>query len=324
MNDRTDASGPQLPVFSGGGGSAPQLPDHSGGRGGGQSPDGPRAPEQGPGGSGGGGRNGLLFAALLGGAGCLTVVIIVVALVLSQTLFGTDPEEPSVGPETSSTQEEDPGESRSRPPEYIPTEEQTDEAEDGDITFAEQPTVACTIHENTVATEQVEGVVRGGGLEFAHLEGWEVGTDWSGASAYQVDQSWAHQPVENGWYTATSVGAVDFPEEEGGYPGAQETARAIFQCGLSREDAQEIYDDPVELKDYREEPTTIDGHPAWIVSADVQLADGALFHTTDAWRLVVIVVDTPEGPAAFDGGAAIGHAQQATDLEAMIESLRVY
>lgn len=314
MNDRTGAAGPQLPDFSGGGGGGQGL--------GGQGSGGHRLPEQGPDGSGGGGRKGLLVAALVGGAGCVTVLVIVVALVLSQVFFGTDPEEPSVGPETSSTLEEDPEESR--PSEYVPTEEQTDEADGGDITFVEQPTVACTIHDNAQETEQVEGVVRGGGLEFAHVDGWEVGEDWSGSSAYQVDQHWAHQPVENGWYTAVSVAAVEFPEEEGGYPGAQETARAIFQCGLSREDAQEIYDDPVELKGYREEPTTIDGHPAWIVSADVQLSDGALFHTTDAWRLVVIVVDTPDGPAVFDGGAATGHAQQVADLEKMIESLRVH
>ena len=37
----------------------------------------------------------------------------------------------------------------------------------------------------------------------------------------------------------------------------------------------------------------------------------------------VIVVDTPDGPAAFDGGAALGHDQQVADLEAMVEGLTV-
>lgn len=304
MDDRNGPAGPQLPDFTGAGSD-------------GQDAGGARHPGQEPG--GGGGSKGLLFAGLVGGAGCLTAVIIVVALVLSQTLFGTEEDEPTSGPETTSAQEQDPDE---RPGEYVPSQEETDEASD-DITFVEQPTVACTIHDNALETEQVEGAVRGGGLEFTPPDGWEVGTDWSGASAYQVDKHSAHQPVENGWYTVNSVAAIDFPEDEGGYPGAQDTARAIFQCGLSRDDVQEIYDDPVELKDYTEEPTTIDGHPAWIVSADVQLSDGALFHTTDAWRLAVIVVDAPDGPAVFDGGAAVGHEQQVTDLEAMIESLRV-
>ena len=257
---------------------------------------------------------------LLGGAGFLMVVIAVVALVLSQTVFATDPEEPTAGGSTTATEPEETEESRS--PEYVPTEEQTDE-EGGEITFVEQPTVDCTIHDNTVETEQVQGVVRGGGLEFPRLEGWEVGADWSGSSAYTTDQSSAYQPVESGWFTVASVGAIEFPAEEGGYPGAQETARALFQCGLSREEVKEIYDDPAELKNYREEQTTVDGHPAWIVSADVQLSELALFHTTEAWRLTVIIVDTPNGPAAFDGGAAHGHEQQVADLETMIEGLRV-
>lgn len=342
MNDRDGAPSPQLPDFSGGGhaGGGPQLPDFSGGgrageeagaptggHAGGQGPDGRSPYGHGPHGtdhsSGRGGR-GILLAGLLGGAGCLVVVIAVVALVLSQTLFAGGPEEPIAGGETTAAEPEEPETpDESRSPEYVPTEEQTDETGDSEITFAEQPTVACTIHDNTVETEQVQGAVRGGGLEFPHLEGWEVGTDWSGSSAYLTDQSSAFQHVESGWYTVASVGAVDFPEQEGGYPGAQETARALFQCGLSRDELQEIYDDPAELKNYREEPTTLDGHPAWIVSADVQLSDLALFHTTEAWRLTVIVVDTPDGPAAFDGGAALGHDQQVADLETMIESLRV-
>ena len=46
-------------------------------------------------------------------------------------------------------------------------------------------------------------------------------------------------------------------EEEGGYPGAQETARALFQCGLSREQVEEIYGDPVEMTNYRDEAFTV-------------------------------------------------------------------
>lgn len=306
MTDHTGAPGPQLPDFSGGGrGGASPLPELSSGGG--------------AGGSGGGGGKGPLIALLLGVAGFLVIVVAIVALVLSQTVFSTDPEDPTAGggtgPETEETE-------RTRPSEFVPTEEQTDEA-DGETTFAAQPTVDCTVHDNEVVTEQVDGVVRGGGLEFRVQEGWEVGSDWGSQGAYLTDQSFAHQPVENGWFTVAGVGAVQFPEEEGGYPGAEETARAIFRCGLSRDQVEQIYDDPPELVDYRDEATTIDGHPAWIVSAEVQISQTALFHTTDAWHLVVIVVDTPDGPAAFDGGAALGHDQQVEDLEVMLEGLRV-
>lgn len=119
------------------------------------------------------------------------------------------------------------------------------------------------------------------------------------------------------------IGAVEFPEEEGGFPGAEEAARAIFLCGLEPEQGEEIYGDPAMLRDYRDEATTIDGHDAWIVSADVEISDLALLHSTDQWRRVVIVVDASDGPAAFDGGAALGHDQQVADLEAMLEGLTV-
>jgi len=334
VDERTGASGPQLPDFSGGGndsGGAPRLPDYSGGADGRGGEHGAASGHGGHGAAvdsreprGAGGRKGPLLAFLLGGVGCLVVVLVIVALVLSQTVFKSSPEDPTSDEGTSTTAEE-PEETEpegTEPSEFVPSEEQTEEA-DGEVTFAEQPTVDCTIRDNVVETEQVEGAVRGGGLEFPVPEGWEVGQDWSGGSAYQVDQSFAHQAVENGWYTAASVAAVDFPEEEGGYPGAEEAARAIFQCGISRDEVQEIYDDPVALKNYRDEEFTVDGHPAWIVSADVQISELALFHTTDAWRLTVIVVDTPDGPAAFDGGAAVGHDQQVAGLESMIENLQV-
>ncbi|MGP9536510.1 hypothetical protein ACT3SP_00765 [Brachybacterium sp. AOP43-C2-M15] len=321
MDDRSGGQAPQLPDFSGraadpdgtqgigGYGTAGGAGDGHGGR-----P--PRDRDHGDPGRGG---RGPLLAVVLGTAGCLAVVLAIVALVLSQTVFRGAPEDPT-GQEPSAV-EEDP--ERTRPSEYVPSEEQTDEAGDGEITLAEQPTVECTTHDDVGESEQAQGVVRGGGLEFTPADGWDVGGDWSGSSAYTVDQGFAHQPVENGWYSVIGVGAVDFPEDEGGYPGAQETARAIFQCSLSRDDAQEIYGDPVELMEYREEATTVDGHPARVVGADAQLDETALFHTTDAWRLVVIVVDAPEGPAVFHGGAALGHDQQVADLEAMIESLQV-
>lgn len=341
MADRTGASGPD------GRGGVPSLPDFAGGSqrtagapGGvdgdgraGSGADSGRAPGGGSGGGIGGpdgphggdpsgrGRGPLL--ALLGGVGCLVVVLAIVALVLSQTVFRGAPEEPpGTGGSPAGTGQEDPEQEdpeASPSPEFVPSQE----AGDGEVTLAEQPTVECTTHENAVETEQVEGAVRGGGLEFTALEGWELSAGWGGSSAYTVDQSFAHQAVENGWYSLASVGAVEFPEDEGGYPGAQETARAIFQCALSRDDAAEIYGEPAQLADYRDEALEIDGHEAWIVGGDAQLEETALFHTTEAWQLVVIVVDTPEGPAVFHGGAARGHDQQVADLETMIESLRV-
>lgn len=325
---RPDGQSPGGYGATGGVGGA-SLPDFSGspsggsgrtGGFGGDDPGRPAGPDS-PGGSGGG-RGPLL--ALLGGGGCLVVILAVIALVLSQTVLSGGGEEPADDPTPSAsspTDETGPsdgggasdGGSGGGP---APTDQEP-------ATEAEASGTACTMHGDGAVTEQVEGEVRGGGLAFPQQEGWEVGTGWGSQSAYVTDQHHADQPVEAGWYTLAGVGKVEFPEEEGGYPGAEEAARAIFLCALEPEQGEELYGDPAMLRNYRDEATTVDGHDAWIVSADVVISDLALLHSTDAWRRVVIVVDTPDGPATFDGGAALGHDQQVRDLEAMVEGLTV-
>ena len=325
---RPDGQSPGGYGATGGVGGA-SLPDFSGspsggsgrtGGFGGDDPGRPAGPDS-PGGSGGG-RGPML--ALLGGGGCLVVILAVIALVLSQTVFsggGEDPADdptPSASGPTDGTGPSDDGGASDGGSGGAPTPTDQEPA-----TEAESSGTACTMQGDGAVTEQVEGEVRGGGLAFPQPEGWEVGTGWGSQSAYVTDQHHADQPVEAGWYTLAGVGKVEFPEEEGGYPGAEEAARAIFLCALEPEQGEELYGDPAMLRNYHEEATTVDGHDAWVVSADVVISDLALLHSTDSWRRVVIVVDTPDGPAAFDGGAALGHDQQVADLETMLEGLTV-
>lgn len=338
MNDRNGPGGPELPDFSGGGsggGGAPRLPDFSGGvsasggssGGSGGSSGGPGDPFGGdPGLTGprepGSGRGkGPLIALLVGGGVVLVAVLAIGALILSQTVLSPDREDPTVTSEPAST-EPDPSEDAT-PSEVVPTTE-SEPSEDPSLTTIEAPTVECTSPGNRQTTEQVDGFVRGGGLEFAVLAGWNTGSNWGRSAMYMTDVHSADQPVEAGWYSVASVGAVEWPEEEGGYPGAEATARAIFQCSNTRDEAKELYGEPAQAAAYRDEAIEVDGHPGWIVSGDLQVSELALMRTTDAWRNVVIVVDTPDGPAVFEGGAALGHEQQVADLDAMIASLRVY
>ncbi|MFL0456720.1 hypothetical protein ACH0CV_05185 [Brachybacterium paraconglomeratum] len=328
MNEHGGGQGPQLPDFSAPGGGTGgsgghdvgaqraagptvggvSLPDFSGGPAepGGSGDVGPDAPV-GPGSpSGSGGGRGPMLA-LLGGGGCLLVVLAVIALVLSQTVLSGGGEEAADGPTPSAS-----GPTEGTDPSDDGGPSDGGGASDGGSGGAPTPTdrepateaaasgTACTMHGDGAVTQQVEAEVRGGSLAFPQPEGWEVGTGWGSQSAYVTDQHHADQPVEAGWYTLAGVGKVEFPEEEGGYPGAEEAARAIFLCALEPEQGEELYGDPAMLRNYRDEATTVDGHDAWIVSADVVISDLALLHSTDAWRRVVIVVDTPNGPAAFE------------------------
>ncbi|WP_193103748.1 hypothetical protein [Brachybacterium sp. FME24] len=296
------------------------LPDFRGGSGAGDAVGGPRTrdPEGRDSSTGrpGGPRKGLVLS-LLGGCGLLAVLILVVALVLWNAVASPTASDPSTGPTTQGS--ESPSE---QPGEYVPGQEE-EPLGGASPTITAAPTRPCTLHDGTSRTPQVEGTVRGGGIEYELQEGWSSAIDWGVQDSYVVDVATSDQYVEAGWHSVATVGGVEFPEDEGGYPGAQEAARTIFQCDVTRDMVTDLYSDPLTVQDLRDEEITIDGHDAWIVGGTVQLAENEVFESTDAWDLVVIVVDAPQGPAAFIGGAATGLDGQVADLDAMVESLAV-
>lgn len=259
-----------------------------------------------------------LLLAGLGGCGLLLILLVVVALVLWNTVLSPSPEQtPTTAPTTeeSSSPSEHPGE-------YVPGEDD-EPLTGGSPTLTSAPTRPCTIHDGTTRSMASAGTVRGGGIEYDLQEGWSTGIDWGTQESYMVDLASSEQAVEDGWYSVATVGGVEFPAEEGGYPGAQEAARTIFQCDVTRDVVRDLYVDPLEVQDLRDEAITIDGQDAWIVAGTVPLAADQNFGTTDSWDLVVIVVDAPQGPAALVAGAATGIDQQVADLEAIVASLAV-
>lgn len=259
-----------------------------------------------------------LLLAALGGCGLLLVLLVLVALVLWNTVLSPAPEQtPTAAPTTeeSSSPSEHPGE-------YVPGED--DEPLAGaSPTLTSAPTRPCTLYDDTTRSMASGATVRGGGIEYDRQEGWSTGIDWGTQESYMVDLASSEQAVEDGWYSVATVGGVEFPDVEGGYPGAQEAARTIFQCDITRDMVRDLYVDPLEVQDLRDEAITIDGHDAWMVAGTIPLAADQDFGTTDSWDLVVIVVDAPQGPATLVAGAATGIDQQVADLEAIVASLAV-
>ena len=256
--------------------------------------------------------------AALGGCGLLLILLVVVALVLWNSVLSPAPERtPTAAPTT-----EESSSPSERPGEYVPGEDD-EPLTGGSPTLTSAPTRPCTLHDGTTRSMASAGTVRGGGIEYDRQEGWSTGIDWGTQESYMVDLASSEQAVEDGWYSVATVGGVEFPAEEGGYPGAQEAARTIFQCDVTRDVVRDLYVDPLEVQDLRDEAITIDGQDAWIVAGTVPLAADQNFGTTDSWDLVVIVVDAPQGPAALVAGAATGIDQQVADLEAIVASLAV-
>lgn len=302
---------------------SPALPDFRGGT---EEPGGPGgeratgALAKGPAPSRPGGGHpprGLLPAAL-GGCGLLLILLVVVALVLWNSVLSPAPEQtPTAAPTT-----EESSSPSERPGEYVPGEDD-EPLTGGSPTLTSPPTRPCTLHDGTTRSMASAGTVRGGGIEYDLQEGWSTGIDWGTEESYMVDLASSEQAVEDGWYSVATVGGVEYPAEEGGYPGAQEAARTIFQCDVTRDMVRDLYVDPLEVQDLRDEAITIDGQDAWIVAGTVPLAADQNFGSTDSWDLVVIVVDAPQGPAALVAGAATGIDQQVADLEAIVASLAV-
>lgn len=295
----------------------PRLPDFAGARAPGHlSPPDPTSPGPGaPGDAPPPSRRPWLLG-LSVGCGVLLVAVLVLALVLWTAVIRPRTESPPPSADATPTGASEPA------GEYIPSEEAS-EAPVAGPTLIEAPTSACTIHDTSSRTAQESGTVRGGGLAFDVPEGWSTAIDWGDQSAYVTDLGTAEQAVEDGWYSVVGVGAVEVPAEEGGYPGAREIARTILQCDATRDVVRDLYVQPLEIEDYREEPVTVDGSPGWRVTATLPLAQPDGFDVTDGWDVTVLVVDTPDGPAAFVGGAATGMEEQRADLETMVGSLRV-
>lgn len=227
------------------------------------------------------------------------MILVVVGLVLSQTVFAGG-QYPLTGGDPSTAQEETDDEERTRG-EYIPSEEETTQPE----------------------PEQPEGEMRGGGLSVPLPSGWERLSGSAGQQPHLEDSESAWTPVEAGWYTAVTVGRVAYPEETGGYPGAEAAARHLFECSITRDDSAEVFTDQPQVSEIHEEATTVYSHPAHLFEATVAITGEITFESTDSWRYAAIVVETPGGPSAFVGGAATGHGDQMQDLEDMKEGLSV-
>ena len=244
------------------------------------------------------------------------VVLGVIALVLSQTVFRSVlSEDPTAAPPTGPRSAE--GQS-----EYVPNPQDPDIAPPPPI-FTQAPTTECTVPENQSPAEPSSpSVVRGGGLEYTSPKGWDDGwSSWALPYLTQIDAE--GRLVESGWYSVVNLGRVSFPEAEGGYPGLETAAVAIFQCYATTSGVVSHFGEHPEVTDYRSEIMTVDGEAAWIVQATYHFEDPELLKTSSASIVTSIVVETPEGPSALVSDVAADQPEHVQNLEDIIASLDV-
>lgn len=249
------------------------------------------------------------------GAG--VVLLAVIALVLSQTVFRSvlaDPD-PSAHPTGDRTAE---GQS-----EYVPDPDDPELAPPPPI-FTQAPTTDCTIPDSPESAASPSGgdAIRGGNLEYTIPDGWGVG--WGAGSIPYLDQVGAEgRNIEGSWYSVVNLGRVVWPEDEGGYPGLETSAVALFQCYATTAGVMSHFGEHPVVTDYRSEATTVDGSAAWIVQATYHFEDPEILETSSASIVTSIVVETPSGPSALVSDVAADQPEHVQNLEDIIASLVV-
>lgn len=160
------------------------------------------------------------------------------------------------------------------------------------------------------------GKLRGGGLQFIPPAAYSQRSNPQGLS-YMDDVQGAQGLVTGSWYSGASVGAVVWqPGIE--YPGAEVASQKIANCFFSASiwgDAKgRSFDDQIT------EPVTIAGLAGYRTTATVNFSSLPVEGTT-ATKVVVMVLETPQGPSAFITDTSVGVAEHEEASVQAYESL---
>lgn len=161
------------------------------------------------------------------------------------------------------------------------------------------------------------GRLRGGGLEIIPPAMFTERGD-SFSPYFVTDAQRASAPVESTWYSTVSVGKVEWqPGVE--YPGDQAASERIFDCLLADGN---LWGEATNRTPTGKvtEPVTIAGMPGYRTSAVVEFDHSGL-ELTDSSGVVVIVLDTPEGPSVFAADWAEGVDGHEEGVSEAIDSL---
>lgn len=231
-------------------------------------------------------------ALLIGGISFAVVFLLVVGVTVGYLVFrpGGDP---SAATDPSST------ESATASGTADGTE--SPEGESPSATPTEAEPERCWTPENERTSDNPSGKLRGGGLQFIPPALYDQRSTPYGI-AYATDLQGAMAKVEGSWYSSMLVGAVQWqPGIE--YPGAEAASRTITECFFYTANWGEAKGRT--LDDQVTEPVTIAGMPGYRTTAVVNFASDPL-EKTDATELVVVVLETEQGPSVFCTETAVG------------------
>lgn len=193
--------------------------------------------------------------------------------------------------------------------------------QDPEGTTTEEPTEVveerCWEPEYERTSTNPSGKLRGGGLEFIPPAAYG-GRSADRYAHFLNDTQTAYGEVEDSWISTMTVGKVEWqPGVE--YPGnevaSQKIAKCFFTDGEWGDHARERTWDDETTK-----PVTIAGMPGYETRAVVNFGSDDL-EKTDASEIVVVVLETEEGPSAFVTETAVGVTEHETAADEAYQSL---
>lgn len=160
-----------------------------------------------------------------------------------------------------------------------------------------------------------DGRVHGGGLSFPSVPGWENASGEEFSWAYDVREQVKLAEAPD-WYSNLAVGALFTGD---GFDEPKRSAELVMQCVMT----SGLYPELTDRKDIWSKATTVDGHPAWSIRADLLVDNPALKTKGDTIEVIVVDTDSPESLSMFIGDANIGDEKLQRTLDSTIEKLRV-
>ena len=161
-----------------------------------------------------------------------------------------------------------------------------------------------------------DGRGHGGSLSFPVPDGWSYPGEQTSAFTWAYDVGEADLRVQPQWFTSYAAGAVSTAD---GFEDPRSAAELILRCTLQSSLYRNVLGNPSTV----ERETTLDGYPAFTLSADVRVQDDRTTFEGDRLVITVVDLDSPESLAFFWGCAPLGDPDRLAQLEDTARSVTV-
>ncbi|TQK68282.1 DUF2510 domain-containing protein [Nocardioides sp. SLBN-35] len=278
-------------------------------------PAGPPAPPAPPPGYGGGYSQQWSPAPAPGGGGGNKTVVIVIAAVVALVLLGVG----GFFGIRALTGDDDNGDRKADDDSSQSEKSEGSEPTDGSSSTVKPTGIQCTGGSPEPATDPDPAApeLTGGGLSIPRNPAYELATgdqvSFGFANAFVLQ----YTNVEEKWISLTGVGALP---RDNGFDDLATAAEVVMQCLTGSEN---VYSGFTGRTDKVNEETTVDGKPAYRITAEVRVDTPEVQAEGDLTDVIVVDTGDPATYGIYIGMAALGHDDLISTNEGVIDQIKV-